>query len=241
MLTWLTDDDPFPSLDRALSEPAGLLAASRDIPTARLLRAYHLGIFPWYSPGQPVLWWSPDPRMVLFPQELHLPQSLRKRLRRTDYDIRIDSAFADVIAACAAPRGTDTGTWISDEIQTAYCALHRLGHAHSIETWIGGELAGGLYGVSLGGIFFGESMFTRHTDASKIAFAYLVHHLANQGCTLIDCQMQTTHLARFGARLIPRHEFTTIVQQAVHSGTGFTLEVNAELLTRQTEQGRLRG
>jgi leucyl/phenylalanyl-tRNA--protein transferase len=207
MIPWLGPGDPFPPVERALEEPNGLLAAGADLSAARLLDAYANGIFPWYSAGQPVLWWSPDPRMVLLPPELKLPRSLRKRLARRDYEVRADTAFEDVIRACAAPRPGQEGTWITAELAAAYVALHRAGHAHSVETWIGGELAGGLYGVALGRLFFGESMFTRVPDASKIALAHLVRQLERWRYGMIDCQMKTAHLARFGAREIPRGEF----------------------------------
>jgi leucyl/phenylalanyl-tRNA--protein transferase len=207
MIPWLAPGDPFPPLERALEEPNGLLAAGADLSVLRLIEAYRGGIFPWFSEGQPPLWWSPDPRMVLLPPELKLPRSLRKRLARRDYEVRADTAFEDVIRACAAPRPGQEGTWITAELAAAYIALHRAGHAHSVETWIGGELAGGLYGVALGRLFFGESMFTRVPDASKIALAHLVRQLERWRYGMIDCQMKTTHLARFGAREIPRAEF----------------------------------
>jgi leucyl/phenylalanyl-tRNA--protein transferase len=207
MIPWLAPGDPFPPLERALEEPNGLLAAGADLSVPRLIEAYRGGIFPWFSEGQPPLWWSPDPRMVLLPPELKLPRSLRKRLARRDYEVRADTAFEDVIRACAAPRPGQEGTWITAELAAAYIALHRAGHAHSVETWIGGELAGGLYGVALGRLFFGESMFTRVPDASKIALAHLVRQLERWRYGMIDCQMKTAHLARFGAREIPRAEF----------------------------------
>lgn len=207
MIPWLEISDPFPPLTQALKEPDGLLAAGADLSPERLLIAYRSGIFPWYSAGQPVLWWSPDPRMVLFPAEFRMPRSLLKRLRRQDYEIRADTAFETVMRACAAPRSDAAGTWITDAMIAAYCELHRLGHAHSVETWIDGKLAGGLYGVALGSAFYGESMFTQVPDASKIALAHLVRRLEQRQFGIIDCQMNTAHLARFGAREIPRREF----------------------------------
>ncbi|HXF67619.1 MAG TPA: leucyl/phenylalanyl-tRNA--protein transferase [Burkholderiales bacterium] len=207
MIPWLRATDRFPPVERALAEPNGLLAAGGDLSLPRLLEAYRGGIFPWYGEGQPVLWWSPDPRMVLFPEELKIPRSLAKRLRRRDYALTADACFEEVIRACAAPRPGQEGTWITREMIAAYTRLHRTGYAHSVETWIGGELAGGLYGVALGAAFFGESMFTRAPDASKIALVALVRQLARRGYGLIDCQMATAHLARFGAREIPRAEF----------------------------------
>ena len=207
MIPWLGANDRFPPVERALEEPNGLLAAGGDLSISRLLEAYRQGIFPWSSEGQPLLWWSPDPRMVLVPSELRIPRSLRKRLARGDYEVRADTAFEAVMRACAAPRTGQDGTWITDDMIDAYVRLHQAGHAHSIETWIGGQLAGGLYGVALGRMFYGESMFTRVPDASKIALAHLVRQLERRECGLIDCQMATAHLARFGAREIPRVEF----------------------------------
>ncbi len=216
MIPWLEDSEPFPPLSRALREPNGLLAAGGSLSAERLLDAYRQGIFPWYSEGQPVLWWSPDPRMVLLPAEFRLPRSLAKRLRRRDFDIRIDTAFESVMRACAAPRRDGTGTWITENMIAAYCRLHRMGHAHSVETWIGGKLAGGLYGVAIGRMFYGESMFTRVADASKIALAALVHRLARNQFGMIDCQMNTAHLARFGAREIPRQAFSLRLGELVN-------------------------
>lgn len=216
MIPWLEAQDDFPSVEHALTEPRGLLAAGADLSPQRLLIAYHNGIFPWYSAEQPVLWWSPDPRMVLFPAEFRVPRSLAKRLRRRDYEIRVDTAFESVIHVCAEPRGDDAGTWITAEMIAAYCALHRLGHAHSVETWIDGELAGGLYGIALGRMFYGESMFSRQPDASKIALVHLVRQLERRQFGLIDCQMNTAHLARFGAREIPRSDFSRQVAKLVN-------------------------
>jgi leucyl/phenylalanyl-tRNA--protein transferase len=216
MIPWLQAGDPFPAVERALEEPNGLLAAGADLSVPRLVQAYENGIFPWYSEGQPVLWWSPDPRMVLFPPELKIPRSLRKRLARDDYEVRADTAFEEVIRACAAPRPGQDGTWITDEVVAAYTRLHRAGHAHSMETWIGGELAGGLYGVALGRMFYGESMFALRPDASKIALAHLVRQLERWDCGMIDCQMKTAHLARFGAREIPRTAFMRKLAELVN-------------------------
>lgn len=216
MIPWLNDDDVFPDPGAALPEPNGLLAAGGGLAPERLLRAYRCGIFPWYNAGQPVLWWSPDPRMVLFPAEFRMPRSLAKRLRQGEYEIRVDTAFAAVMQACAAPRGDGAGSWITSEMVAAYSALHRHGHAHSVETWIDGELAGGLYGVALGRAFFGESMFARVSDASKIALAHLVRQLVRWQFGIIDCQMNTAHLARFGAREIPRTEFSRQLAELVN-------------------------
>ena len=219
MIPWLEDDEPFPPVHRALTEPNGLLAAGGELSVERLLQAYRRGIFPWYSEGQPVLWWSPDPRMVLPPQEISISRSLRKRLRRRDCEIRIDTAFAQVIGACAEPRADEAGTWITSEMASAYTALHRAGYAHSVETWIGGELAGGLYGVAIGRMFFGESMFSKASDASKIAVAHLARQLERWAFGLIDCQMSTPHLASLGAREIPRAEFIRALAELVNYAT----------------------
>jgi leucyl/phenylalanyl-tRNA--protein transferase len=207
MIPLLRSDTPFPPAAQALQEPNGLLCAGADLSPERLLLAYRHGIFPWYSPGDPILWWSPDPRMLLWPAELHLSRSFTKVLKNRPYEVRLDTAFAAVIAACAAPRADQAGTWISDEMQQAYCHLHQLGHAHSVETWLDGQLVGGLYGVAVGRIFFGESMFSRVADGSKIALAHLCRHLQLGGYAVIDCQMHTDHLASLGGRLTPRHEF----------------------------------
>jgi len=216
MITLLHHHSPFPNVEMALHQPNGLLAAGGDLLPERLLDAYRHGIFPWYSAGDPILWWSPDPRMVLFPDEFKVSNSLRKTLRRGNYEIRTDSAFERVMHACASPRDGQNGTWIQEEIIDAYVRLHQLGLAHSIETWMDGELAGGLYGVSLGRMFYGESMFSRRTDASKIALAHLVAQLKRWDFGMIDCQMNTPHLATMGAREIPRAEFVTLLQELIH-------------------------
>lgn len=202
----LIDDLIFPAPD--LAEPDGLLAIGGDLSPERLIMAYANGIFPWYSPGEPLLWWSPAPRLVLFPEEFHCPRSLRRTIRRGTFSVTADTAFGDVIRACArAPRRDQPGTWITEEMQQAYILLHQLGFAHSIECWQNGTLAGGLYGVCLDGIFFGESMFTSISDASKVALATLVNAAAKHNISLIDCQMTTEHLLRFGAREISREQF----------------------------------
>jgi leucyl/phenylalanyl-tRNA--protein transferase len=216
MIRWLHSGDPFPPLTEALAEPNGLLAAGGELSTAFLLDAYRHGIFPWFSPGQPLLWWSPDPRMVLFPRELKVVRSLAKVLRNRAYEVRADTAFRRVIGACAEPRAAQDGTWISAEMIAAYCALHEIGYAHSIETWIDGELAGGLYGVALGRMFYGESMFTRAPDASKIALVHLTRQLARWNFGMIDCQMHTPHLASLGAREVPRADFMRNLQELVN-------------------------
>lgn len=238
----------FPPVTQALRSPNGLLAAGGDLSTSRLLEAYRHGIFPWFSEGEPILWWSPDPRMVLFPGEFKLSHSLRKTLRKGHHEVRTDTAFEQVMRACAAPRegangGCDTvrdsdecgssrqaalpapegsaspsqgGTWIHEEMICAYCELHRLGYAHSIETWMNGQLAGGLYGIALGRMFYGESMFSRRTDASKIALAHLAAQLKRWDFGMIDCQMNTPHLASLGAREIPRKEFIARLQELIN-------------------------
>jgi len=210
MIPWLPPEPVFPALETALAEPNGLLAAGGDLIPQRLLAAYRRGIFPWYSTGEPILWWSPDPRMVLTPDDLKISASLTKTLRNAKYEVRLDSAFGDVVRACAdKPRDGQAGTWITGEMQAAYRELHRLGHAHSVETWIDGRIAGGLYGVAIGQAFFGESMFSDVRDASKIALAHLCAHLKRRGFGIIDCQMETRHLASLGARPIPRRDFAT--------------------------------
>ncbi|HEV8318489.1 MAG TPA: leucyl/phenylalanyl-tRNA--protein transferase [Vicinamibacterales bacterium] len=206
MIRWLGPRDPFPPVEAALKDPNGLLAAGGDLSPERLLDAYARGIFPWSGADEPMLWWSPDPRMVLFVHELHVSRSLRRRLRG-GFTVTADAAFRAVVEACAAPRSDANGTWITTEVVEAYSELSRLGHAHSIETWIDGELAGGLYGVAIGRMFYGESMFARRPDASKIALAHLVRQLERWGFEMIDCQMSTNHLASLGAREIHRRDF----------------------------------
>ena len=208
MIPWLRTDTPFPPIATALTDPNGLLAAGGDISADRLLAAYSQGIFPWYGEGQPVLWWSPDPRMVLFVDEFRITRSLGKAIRQRRFDVRVDSAFRTVMESCSTtPRHGQTGTWITPELVDAYCALHHRGHAHSVEAWRGDKLVGGLYGVSIGRMFFGESMFTRETDASKVALAHLVAMARRAGIPMIDCQQETAHLASLGARSIPRAAF----------------------------------
>ena len=226
MIRWLAADDPFPPVATALRSPRGLLAAGADLSPARLLAAYRRGIFPWYSRDDPILWWSTDPRMVLFVDEFRISHSLHKKLVRAIDDpsivVRCDTAFETVIRACAAPRDAEGGTWIVDEMIDAYIELHRLGHAHSVETWIDGALAGGLYGIAIGRMFYGESMFTRVPDASKIALAHLVQFAQSAGIPMLDCQQETSHLASMGASPIPRAEFVdrinALVDQAPRAG-----------------------
>jgi leucyl/phenylalanyl-tRNA---protein transferase len=217
-ITWLSAHDApewFPPPEQALEDPPGLLAAGGDLSPARLLAAYRRGIFPWYSPGQPVLWWSPDPRAVLFPEEFHCPRSLAKTLRNGGFATSIDRDFAAVIDGCAAPRVASPGTWITSEMRAAYRELHRLSHAHSVEAWRNGTLAGGLYGVRLGGVFFGESMFSAVRDASKVALAHLVAACLRSGVAVIDCQLYSRHLASLGARTIPRPQFQGLLREQV--------------------------
>jgi len=208
VIPWLHSDSPFPPIDTALSEPNGLLAAGGELSVDRLLAAYRRGIFPWYSEGQPVLWWSPDPRMVLFVNEFRATRSLGKVVRRERFEIRVDTSFGAVIQACArTPRSGHAGTWITPSIIDAYTALYNDGNAHSVEAWREGKLVGGLYGVSIGRMFFGESMFAWETDASKVALAHLIDVMRRANCPVIDCQQQTGHLATLGARPISRAEF----------------------------------
>ena len=215
MIPWLNGDEPFPPVGKALRSPNGLLCAGGDLHPARLVDAYRHGIFPWFSAGDPILWWSPDPRMVLYPAELKVSRSLRKTIARGTYETRFDTAFRAVIESCSAPRAVHAGTWIVPEMIEAYTRLAELGHAHSVESWRDGELAGGLYGVALGKVFFGESMFTRAPDASKVALVALVERLAADGYRVIDCQQATAHLASLGAREIPRRAFAQLLQESI--------------------------
>jgi leucyl/phenylalanyl-tRNA--protein transferase len=216
LIAWLGPDDSFPPVERAATEPNGLLAAGADLSVGRLVDAYGSGIFPWFNEGQPILWWSPDPRMVLFPAELKVSRSLTRTLRNARFEVRADTAFRDVIHRCRMPRANQRGTWINDRMVGAYCEMHAAGIAHSVETWLDGDLVGGLYGVSLGRAFFGESMFTRVTDASKVALVALVRQLERWDFGMVDCQMNTPHLASFGAREIPRADFTRRLRELIH-------------------------
>ena len=215
-ITWLSPQDApewFPPLEQALEEPCGLLAAGGDLSPERLIAAYRRGIFPWYSPGQPVLWWSPDPRAVLFPEEFHCTRSLAKTLRNGGFSYSMDGDFAAVIDGCAAPRAASPGTWITSDMRAAYLELHRLEHAHSIEIRRDGALVGGLYGVRLGGVFFGESMFSRERDASKAALAHLVALCRRNSLAVIDCQLPSRHLTTLGSRTIPRSQFQALLRE----------------------------
>ena len=231
MIPWLTDNDPFPPVCRALRSPNGLLAAGGGLSPARLLEAYRKGIFPWFNPGEPILWLSPDPRMVLIPAEFRISRSLAKLLRSSAYAVRIDTAFEQVMRACAAPRDERHGTWIGEDMIAAYCALHRLGYAHSVEVWMEDRLVGGLYGVSIGRMFYGESMFSRVSNASKIALAHLARQLGRWQFGMIDCQMNTPHLASLGAREIPRSEFIARLQELIHYAPVVDWKFDAALFT----------
>ena len=274
MIPWLTANAPFPPLGRALHSPNGLLAAGGDLSATRLLEAYRRGIFPWFNPGDHILWWSPDPRMVLVPGEFKISRSLAKVLRNAAYEVRCDTAFEQVMRGCAAPRpshnpvgqsgGCDTllakpadcgssrpaalpapegsaspcqgGTWIHEDMIAAYCTLHEQGYAHSVETWMGGNLVGGLYGIAIGRMFYGESMFSQAGNASKIALAHLARQLErwqadqpNKG--MIDCQMNTAHLASLGAREIPRSEFIARLQELINCEPVTHWQLDADLFT----------
>ncbi|WP_426103269.1 leucyl/phenylalanyl-tRNA--protein transferase [Massilia sp. TSP1-1-2] len=227
MIPWLETHSPFPDVSEALTLDApGLLAAGADLSPERLLAAYQRGIFPWFSEGQPILWWSTDPRMVLKTADFKVSDSLRKALRRVErsmaehgrWQVKFDSAFERVMRACAAPRKDGPGTWISEDIIDGYTGLHALGYAHSSELWLDGELVGGAYGVCIGRMFYGESMFARVTDGSKIALAFLVDFLRSQGVTMIDCQQETGHLASLGAAPIARAAFLHHLRIAIGQG-----------------------
>lgn len=217
MISFLGPDDPFPPVERALRDPNGLLAAGGGLSPRRLLDAYGRGIFPWFAEDDPVLWWSPDPRMVLYTGEVHVSRSLRKTIRTGRFTVTLDRNFAGVMRGCAEPRTGQDGTWITEAMIAAYSRLFDLGHAHSAEAWMDGRLVGGLYGVGIGRIFFGESMFSRVTDASKVAFVALVRQLARWRFPILDCQMATSHLASLGAREIRRAEFIRQVRELVHA------------------------
>ena len=217
-LPWLeTEPVEFPPLEQALEDPNGLLAAGGALTPQWLLHAYKLGIFPWYETGQPILWWSPDPRLVLYPHSLKVSRSLRKLIRNNSYAITMDRDFAGVIRLCSEPREADTGTWITSEMEQAYCELHRLGHAHSVEIWAGDTLARGLYGVAVGKVFFGESMFSRSPNTSKLALVALVRQLEAWGFELIDCQVSSEHLMSLGAEEISRSLFSSLLQKYTSS------------------------
>ncbi|MCB1877268.1 MAG: leucyl/phenylalanyl-tRNA--protein transferase [Chromatiales bacterium] len=216
-------DFGFPDVEEALTEPNGLLAVGGDLSPARLLYAYRHGIFPWYSHDQPILWWSPDPRSVLFPERFQLRRSLSKRMRNAGFELRVDTCFADVMRACAAPRKGADGTWINADMLNAYTRLHQLGIAHSVETWQDGRLVGGLYGLALGRAFFGESMFSQVADASKVALAHLVQGQGPGRFDLVDCQVQSPHLDSLGAVNIPRRDFIALIKRLTQTGNTVSL------------------
>jgi len=227
---WLMNDsapNAFPDVELALKQPNGLLAVGGDLGVERLLCAYVRGIFPWFSEGQPILWWAPNPRTVIFPTEVKVSRSLRKVIRRETFEIAIDRTFTEVIRACAAPRSGQNDTWITNDMVQAYEGLHELGYAHSVEAWRDGKLAGGLYGVAIGGIFFGESMFSREAGASKAALV----HLCALGFDLVDCQLPSDHIYSMGARDLPRIEFTRLLAQ--HCGRRPTPSVLGPIASEQ--------
>jgi leucyl/phenylalanyl-tRNA--protein transferase len=216
-ITWISSDDPpdaFPRIDNAFDIPDGLLAAGGDLSPERLLYAYSHGIFPWYNEGQPILWWSPDPRCVIRPDQLHISRRLRRVLKRSEFEIGFNAAFADVISHCAADRPGQDGTWITTEMDAAYRQLHAMGWAHSVEVWRAEQLVGGLYGIAIGDVFFGESMFSAETDASKAAMLALCSILSANGFVLLDCQVESPHLLSLGATLMPRREFAAVLESA---------------------------
>lgn len=230
MLTWLQRNTfDFPPLAKAMRDPNGLLAAGGDLSADRLIHAYRHGCFPWFMEGQPILWWSPDPRTVLLPEEIHISRSLAKVMRQGRYEVTFDQDFTAVIRGCAGPRDYVDGTWITGAMQSAYLELHQRGYAHSVEVWEQGQLVGGLYGLAMGQLFFGESMFSRADNASKVGFATLVARLRDWGFVLIDCQMPTDHLESFGARAIPRQAFADYLNKHLDQAN------NADWLPRRVE------
>jgi len=209
----LQPNQNFPAIETALTDPDGLLAIGGCLSSQRIINAYQQGIFPWYSSGEPILWWSPNPRLVLFPKNLKISRSLKKTIRKGNFQVSYDQAFSQVMQHCAAPRKKEYGTWITEEIYQAYTQLHQQGVAHSCEVWFDNELVGGLYGISIGQVFFGESMFHKKTDASKIAFHSLVNQLSEWGYQLIDCQVHSNHLSSLGAEEIDRKQFLSLLQR----------------------------
>ncbi len=217
---WLEPTSPvtaFPDVELALDEPNGLLAAGGDLSPERLIAAYRRGIFPWYSEGEPILWWSPNPRSIIFPSELRISRSLKKVLKRGLFHVTLDSAFSEVLHACAQPRDCGPGTWLTSPLQESLQHLHRLGHAHSVECWLEDELVGGLYGLAFGKVFFGESMFSTRSNASKVALAHLCQQLRRWNFALIDCQVKSSHLTSLGAIDITRKEFIDLVNKWSHT------------------------
>ncbi|MBA6412317.1 leucyl/phenylalanyl-tRNA--protein transferase [Parahaliea sp. F7430] len=220
LLRLLAPGEDFPPSSEAFDHPNGLLAAGGDLSPATLERAYRRGIFPWYQDDEPLLWWSPDPRSVLFPDQVHISRSLRKTLRRDSFGLSCDQQFAQVMSACAGPRRQQDGTWITSAMHEAYCAMHAKGLAHSIEVYREDELVGGLYGIALGGAFFGESMFSTVSDASKVALVALTQILRNNGFDLIDCQVESEHMNSLGARNMSRRDFEQALAQTVNKTVG---------------------
>jgi leucyl/phenylalanyl-tRNA--protein transferase len=219
LLSYLDPGDDFPPSSEALDYPSGLLAAGGSLNSRTLLAAYRRGIFPWYEPPQPILWWTPDPRSLLFVDQLRVSRSLRKTLRRDEFSLSVDRSFGDVMRACAAPRLDHQGTWINPAMIEAYSALHDEGYAHSVEVWQRDALVGGLYGIAIGGIFFGESMFSRVTDASKVAFVALLWLLKRRGVKVVDCQVESEHLNSLGARNVSRVDFENLLEQTINMDT----------------------
>ncbi|HEX7718563.1 MAG TPA: leucyl/phenylalanyl-tRNA--protein transferase [Woeseiaceae bacterium] len=237
-IQWISPDDPpesFPSVQSALSVPNGLLAAGGDLAPERLVYAYRHAIFPWFDSGQPILWWSPDPRCVLVPGAFHIARRFRRSLRGSQFRVSCNQSFANVINACAEQRVSAAGTWITADMIEAYITLHRLGWAHSVEIWHEHTLVGGIYGLAIGKVFFGESMFSRASDASKVALLALCRHLADHDFAVIDCQMPSPHLLSLGAELMPRDEFTALLRSACVPATHFRkwpeVEFSAEVLS----------
>ena len=214
-IPWLDHSYLFHTLSSALTDPDGLLAAGGDLSPERIVAAYKKGIFPWFSDDQPILWWSPDPRCVIFPEKLHISKSLRKKLNKQPFKITFDQDFPAVIQCCADSRSEEAGTWITEDMLEAYIELHHLGIAHSVEVWNGEKLVGGLYGLNIGRCFFGESMFSLETDASKVAFVYLANQLNEWGYEIIDCQVENPHLLTLGAETIQRSEFQSILERNI--------------------------
>lgn len=216
-IPWLDHTLEFPALSTALTDPDGLLAAGGDLSPERIIAAYKKGIFPWFSDDQPILWWSPNPRCVVFPEKLHISKSLKKKLNKQLFTVTFDQDFPSVIQSCADSRGEEAGTWITEDMLEAYIELHHLGIAHSVEVWNGDQLVGGLYGLAIGRCFFGESMFSSETDASKIAFVYLANQLQAWDYQIIDCQVENPHLLTLGAETIQRSEFQSILTTNIDS------------------------
>jgi leucyl/phenylalanyl-tRNA--protein transferase len=224
-IAWISSDDPpeaFPDIERAFDVPDGLLAAGGDLSEARLLYAYRHGIFPWFNEGQPILWWSPDPRCIIVPGKLHVSRRLRRSLRRSDFVVRFNSAFDDVVSACASDRPGQDGTWITPEMHASYVRMNAAGWAHAIEIWRDDTLVGGLYGLAIGGVFFGESMFSRVSDASKAAMLALCTVIDAHGFALLDCQVESPHLVNMGAELIPRRRFADILDERCEPADPFS-------------------